>query len=137
MIFGKDSKSYNTVVTPDNVEEVIAELDQAEITPVGSYEVVMNTDWVFPDSSSASSNAYVENSVENQNTVYFTIMLANATTPIYESPLIPVGSHMEDINLDTELDAGTYDAVMTYHMMDDDNNETSSVSVSMTITIEH
>jgi hypothetical protein len=125
------------VVTPDNVEEVIAELDQAEITPVGSYEVVMNTDWVFPDSSSASSNAYVENSVENQNTVYFTIMLANATTPIYESPLIPVGSHMEDINLDTELDAGTYDAVMTYHMMDDDNNETSSVSVSMTITIEH
>lgn len=136
MLVGKDSKAYNTVVTPDNVEEVIAELDEAEHTPVGSYEVVMNTDWVFPDSSSASSNAYVENSVDNQNTVYFTIALANGTTPIYESPLIPVGSHLEDIKLDTKLDAGTYDAVMTYHLVDDDNKEISSVSVSMKITID-
>ena len=45
-----EAKPYNNVVTPDNVDEVISQMEEEAKTPVGSYEVSMNTDWVFPDS---------------------------------------------------------------------------------------
>lgn len=134
----KDADQYNSVVTPDNVEEAIAELDNKDATPMGSYQVTMNTEWIFPDAASASTNAYVANSNSNRNTVFFTIALASdASTDIYRSPYLPIGSHLEDIKLDTALDAGTYPAVMTYHLVDEENKEVSSVTVSMTLTIEN
>ena len=81
---GKDSKVYNTVVTPDNVEETIAKVDEESATPIGSYETTMNTDWVFSDGNAASENAYVKNSETNSNTVYFTIALTDdPNTDIY------------------------------------------------------
>lgn len=138
LLLGRESKVYNTVVTPDNVEELISQLDDAEVVPVGSYETVMNTDWTFADGKSASEDAYVKNAETNRNTVYFTIALTDEPDrQIYESPLIPVGSYMEDISLDgAVMEPGIYDAVLTYHLLDDDKKEESSVSVSITITIE-
>jgi hypothetical protein len=136
LLNGKESKVYNSVVTPDNVEEVIEQQREEDYTPIGSYEVNMNSDWTFPDGASASTNAYVGNSTSNQNTVFFTIALTDDERQIYESPLIPPGSHMEDIKLDEDLSAGTYDAVLTYHLVDEENQEISTVAVSITITIE-
>jgi hypothetical protein len=136
LLSGKDSQVYNAVVTPDNVEEVIDQQSQEDYTPIGSYEVNMNTDWVFPDGASASTNAYVGNNTSNQNTVFFTIALTDDERQIYESPLIPPGSHLEDLKLDEDLDAGTYGAVLTYHLVDEENQEISSVAVNITITIE-
>ena len=97
----------------------------------------MNMDWEFPDGNSASTNAYVENSVYNQNTVYFTIELnSNPGVEIFKSPYIPVGSHMENIKLTNPLEAGKHDAVLTYHLVDEDMEELSSVSVALTLTVE-
>lgn len=136
LLLGKESKDYNTVVTPDNVEQVISQLSESEYTPVGSYQVNMNTEWSFPNGKSASTNAYVGNSTNNRNTVFFTIVLKDDTTnEIYKSPLLPIGSHLENIKLDKELGAGTYDAIVTYHLVDDSEKEISTVSVSITITI--
>lgn len=132
----KDSESYNVVVVPDNIEKVVGQLNEQEYTPTGSYEVVMNTDWIFPDSNSPSTNAYVENSVNNKNTVFFTIALVGEEDDIYKSPYMQVGSHLENIKLDKKKDAGSYDAVLTYHLVDDNNKELSHVSVSITITIQ-
>lgn len=130
-------KPYNNVVTADNVDEIISQMEEDEKTPAGSYEVSMNTDWTFPDGDSASTNAFVENSTANQNTVYFTIALKeNDTEDIYKSPYMEVGSHLNDIKLDSAPPAGTHDAIITYHLVDDDFNELSSVSLYMTITIE-
>ena len=129
-----EAKPYNNVVTPDNV---ISQMEEESKTPVGSYEVSMNTDWVFPDSNSASTNAFVENAVTNQNTVYFTIVLADdPETDIFKSPYLEVGSHLTDIKLDTAPSQGIHDAIITYHLVDEEFNELSSVSMYMTITIE-
>lgn len=134
----QEPRDYNRVVTPENVEEIISQLDAEEHTPIGSYEVIMNTDWVFPDGASPSDNAYVENSVNNQNTVFFTIALeTDKETDIYDSPFIEPGSYMEDIQLDVELPAGRYNAVLTYHLVDEQEKEISHVSVNVTLTISN
>lgn len=96
----------------------------------------MNTDWVFPDGDSASANAFVENSTANQNMVYFTITLRDSDEELMRSPYLAVGSRLDDIKLDTALEAGIYDSVITYHLVDDEFKELSSVSLYMTITIQ-
>lgn len=134
----QEQRNYNRVVTPDNVEEIISQIDAEEHTPVGAYEVIMNTEWVFPDGSSPSDNAYVENSVNNLNTVFFTIALeTDKETDIYDSPFIEPGSYMEDIQLDVDLPAGKYNAVLTYHLVDGQEKEISHVSVNVTLTISN
>ena len=42
--------------------------------------------------------------VTNTNAVYFDIMRSDTEETIFESPVIPVGSHMEGITLDKALD---------------------------------
>ena len=136
VLSGKEPEAKNVVVTPENVEEVIKEMQEEDKTPAGSYEVAMTTEWHFPDGSSAAKDAYVENAVTNTNTVYFTIALANSTEEIYKSPFIEVGSYLTNIALDTPLSRGTYDAVLTYHLVDDSNKDLSEVSVAVTLIIE-
>lgn len=134
----QESRDYNRVVTPENVEEIISQLDEAEYTPVGSYEVIMNTEWTFPDGASPSTDAYVENSVNNRNTVFFTIALdTDSETDIYDSPFIEPGSYMDAIQLEVELPAGRYGAVLTYHLVDENEQEISHVSVSITLIISN
>lgn len=137
VLSGKEpEEAKNTVVTPENVEEVIANMEENQKVPMGSYEVVMTNKWHFPDGKSAAMDAYVENSVYNSNTVYFTITLDSTGEEIFKSPFIPVGSHISGITLDKELAAGTYTAVMTYHLVDSSNVETRRVSVGITLIIE-
>lgn len=134
-IFGEEKKP-NLVITPDNVEDMIAELKEAERTPIGSFEVNMNNTWTFPDSKSASTDAYIGNSINNQNTVFFTIALKGTEDELYTSPYIPVGSRMENVTLDCDLKAGTYDTVLTYHLVDNEYQELSEVSVALEIIIK-
>ena len=134
-VLGEKNKS-NVVVTPDNVQDMIAGLNENERVPIGSFEVNMNTTWTFPDSHSASTDAYIGNSINNQSTVYFTIALKGSEEDFYTSPYIPVGSKMENITLDCDLAAGTYDTVLTYHLVDSEYQEISYVSVALEIIIE-
>lgn len=99
---GKESKS-NFVVTPENVEEIIASQKEEERTPIGSYEVKMSTEWHFSDSTAVSEDAYIENVVNNNNTVFFTIALPNSTIDFYKSPYIPVGSSLKNVQFDHPL----------------------------------
>jgi hypothetical protein len=129
------TQKRNVVVTPDNVEEVIEALDESDYVAPGSYEVTMNTTWNFKDGTSASDNAYVGNSATNTNDVYFDITLADTDENIYSSPVIPIGSHLENITLDKELEDGTYDCVITYTLVDEEQNPLSTVRVSLTIVV--
>ena len=135
-MFGNKEKP-NLVVTPDNVEDMIEEIRDDERTPIGSFEVNMNTTWTFPDSHSASTDAYIANSVYNTNTVYFTITLRGSDEVIYTSPYIPVGSKMENVTLNCNWKAGTYDTVLTYHLVDGAYADISKVSVALEIIIEN
>lgn len=127
----------NVVVSPDNVEEVIAQMEDKDFVEPGYYTVSMNYDWHFPSGNAVSSDAYVENSTDNTNAVYFDLFLASdEEKAIYKSPVIPVGSSLHDIAFDTRLDAGTYDCIMVYHLIDDDQNTISTLRVTVTVIIE-
>ncbi len=129
-------KQRDVVVNPDNVEEVVQQLNEtSERTTPGTYEVTMNSTWQFADGKSASDNAYVENAAANTNDVYFDIQISDTEETIYESPILPVGSYLDSITLDQELAAGTYDCVMIYHLLDEEGSSISTVRVSLTINI--
>ena len=121
-----------TFVSQDNVNEVLDELNE----PVEDayYMTSMTIDWNFNDGSSASSNAYVENAVENKRTVYFDVHLETGEL-VYSSPYLPVGETITGIQLDKVLEKGDYPAIITYHLVDDDHQEITSVSVAITIHI--
>lgn len=126
----------NVVVNAQNVEEVLADLSQHEMTEPGYYEVTMNFDWVFESGTSVSENAYVENAVTNTHDVYFDINLADTDELIYSSPILPRGSYIDTIALDKELAAGVYNCIVTYNLVDDDQKTVSTLKISLTINIE-
>lgn len=127
----------NVVVTEENVEEIIQQMEEAEFVEPGYYTVTMNNEWHFPDGKSASTDAYVENVPENTNDVYFDVFLASdEENAIYESPVIQRGASLDSITLKTPLDAGTYDCVMVYHLVDKDQNTISTLRVTVTLIIE-
>lgn len=132
-----ENERRNVVLSPDNVEEVIQQMEEEEFVAPGYYTVTMNFDWHFASGDAVSSNAYVENVLENTNSVYFDLFLADdEENAIYKSPIIPVGSSLQDIALDTPLSAGTYDCVAVYHLVDDDQNTISTLRVTVTVIVE-
>jgi hypothetical protein len=132
----KEEEKRNVVVTKDNVEEVIEQMTTAESVAPGYYTVTMTNVWHFAMGTAISEDAYVENLTENSNDVYFDICLAeDEENIIYKSPVIPRGGVLENIALDTTLEAGTYDCVMIYHLVDDEQNTLSTLRVGMTIVI--
>jgi hypothetical protein len=130
-----DETKRKVLVNEDNVEEILSDIE--ERTPSGSYEVTMNSTWYFESGTESSDNAYVENAETNENSVYFDVTRSDTEETILESPIIPVGEHMNNITLDSELSAGTYDCVMTYHLLDDDEETISTVRVGLTIVIQN
>jgi len=128
-----DQGGRGFVVTEDNVEEMLEQLNR----PVedGYYRTRMNVDWVFPSSSEPSTNAHVENADTNTRTVYFDLVLADTNELIYSSPFIPVGAKLENFTLDAHVPAGEHSGIVTYHLVDDDFQEISTVSVSVNLRI--
>ena len=127
----------SVVVTKDTAEEAVDELLQGNYVAPGYYSVSMSTTWNFATGDSVSEDAYVENLAENTNDVYFDVFLAdNEDEAIYESPLLPRGSELDGIALNTVLSAGTYDCVMVYHLVDEEQNTLSTLRVALTIIVE-
>lgn len=132
----EDQPLRNVVVNEDNVDEVLARLQEQEKVAPGYYEVMMNTTWNFPNGEEPSSNAYVENVETNTNSVYFDVTLTDTEETILASPILPVGSYLDNITLDTVLSAGTYDCLVTYHLLDDEYNSIATLKLTLTIVIE-
>ena len=122
------------LVNEENMEQIAEELAQPSTAPQ-SYDVTMNSTWNFESGSESSTNAYVENATSNQNDVYFDVTLADTGETILESPIIPVGSHMDSIKLDKNLSKGTYDCIMTYHLLDNEQKSVSTVKLALTINV--
>ena len=126
----------NVVVNKDNVDKITDEMNKTQHVRPGNYEAKMNAIWHFPDGSSPSTDAYVENVLRNTHDVYFDVELANTGEVILESPVIPRGSYMKDITLDKDLDPGTYDCVLIYHLVDSNQKTVSTLRMAITIIIE-
>ena len=71
-----EKERRNEVITPDNVQEMIQQMEEEEYVAPGYYTVTMNYDWHFVTGDAVSSNAYVENALENTNAVYLDLFLA-------------------------------------------------------------
>jgi type II secretory pathway pseudopilin PulG len=140
----KKEEKRQVLVTEDNVEEVVQDfIDQAEEKAVGAEEqlnftVTMYFTWHFKDGSDASYDSYVENVDYNPNDAYFDIVLAEDESQVlYSSPIIPRGGKLDQIKLNRDLDAGTYDTVCIYNLVDDSQSPIDrQVRVALTLVVE-
>jgi hypothetical protein len=128
----------NVVVNQSNAEEIAGEMISQEYVAPGYYSASMTTTWHFETGDAASYDAYVANVAENTNDVYFDIFLAEQEDePIYQSPVIPRGSELDEIILDKSLDAGTHDCILIYHLVDGEQKTVSTLRVALTIIVEN
>lgn len=126
------------VINEDNAEKVAEDLLNMEATPLGYYEVSMNFSWTFPDGASASDNAYVENVLSNTSDVYFDVVLEeDESVVLYASPILPPGTHINEVKLAQDLDAGTYPCVIIYHLVDSQQRTTSTLRMNMEIVVNN
>ncbi len=133
----EEEEKRNVVVTQDNVDEVLNDMENQEYVEPGYYSVSMSNEWHFLTGDAISEDAYVENVEENTNDIYFDVFLAgNEEEAILKSPVIPRGSEMNNIALDKPLSAGTYECVMVYHLVDEEQNTISILRVGFTIYVE-
>jgi len=134
----EDITARGVVVNQSNADQVVDDMVLTPYVEPGYYEASMTNVWHFKDSSSVSEDAFVENVSGNTNDVYFDVFLAtDEENPIIQSPVIPRGVQMDQIKLDKELGAGTYDCVLIYHLIDENQVTVSTLRVGVTIIVEN
>ena len=136
---GKDSVekgvNRNYVVLAD--AEAVPPVDEEEVNSASSYDVKMNSEWTFANGSAYSEDAYVENPSTNLNSVYFDIKVNGYEEPVFTSPVLPVGSHIENITLDRALKAGVYKCTLTYHLLSmDGKDEVGTLQMALKIVVK-
>lgn len=137
LLHKKEEPKRNVVVTEENAEEVARQMTEEEYTEPGYYTVNMATEWHFSKGDAISSDARVDNVVGNTNSVYFDLFVAgDEEEPIYSSPVIPVGSFLENIALEKPLEKGTHDCVMVYHLVDEEQETLSTLRVTVKLIVE-
>ncbi len=131
----ENSESYNVVVTDMSAPE--NNYDPDTVNSTSGFDVKMNAEWTFENGRMPSGDAYVENPSSNVNTVYFDITVPGAEGKIYTSPLLPPGSHIENIAFDRVLPAGKYNGVLTYHLAGaDGETEIGALQMALKITVK-
>jgi hypothetical protein len=100
----------------------------------GMFETFMNTTWSFPDGKSPSSDAVMGNSAANNYPFWFTVTLSDTQEIVYTSSLMPLGTQLEKIILEKDLEKGTYPAVVNIHMVDENGAEVES-NMGFNITV--
>ena len=132
-----EEEKRNVVLTKENAEEEIKNMEEDKGVPPGYYTVTMNNTWHFKTGDAPSEDAHVENVERNTNDVYFDIFLAeDENNAIYKSPVIPRGGTLEKIALDKPLEEGTHECVMVYHLVDENQQTVDTLRVKVTLVIE-
>lgn len=129
----EETPKRNVVVNAENLEQVAQEMQQG--VEQGYYKVIMNTDWNFANGAVASEDAYVENSRDNRSDVYFDVKLTGSGETILESPVLTPGSYLTDITLDKDLDPGDYECDIVYHLVDENQETTSTLTMALTVHV--
>jgi Na+-transporting NADH:ubiquinone oxidoreductase subunit NqrC len=133
----EEPKETKDVVTAENVEEVIEEwVNESEDKHIPQYyTITQNTEWSFDDGSSPSNNAFVTNDVGNESPVYFDVIVDATNETIYSSPILELGASIEKFKLDKKLEKGDYNCTLIYHLVDENQNELTTVSVGTIIHV--
>jgi hypothetical protein len=126
------ARTGTPVITADNIVEIERSVQQS--IERGMFETYMNTVWSFPDGASASTNAVMGNSANNNFPFWFDVTLSGTGQVVYTSGVLPLGTQLAEIRLDTPLARGEYSAVVRIHMIDD-NNEPVESNMGFAITL--
>jgi len=121
------------VAMPENIDELMRNRD--EPPPGGHYITTMNNTWTFDRWNVPSENAYVENDIRNEFTVFFDLVLEEDNRLVYSSPYIPQGATLREFALDRMVHAGEHSAIVTYYLVEESGEEVSRVSVRITLDI--
>lgn len=122
------------LVTEDNLDEVISELETPPANVPQYFTANMNSTWTFPDGRT-SADAYVGNFPGNETPIYFDVSLAETGETIFESPVIPLGSQLNGITLNRALDDGTYSGDLVYHLIDENQRTLTTVTMGVTLIV--
>lgn len=96
----------------------------------------MNMIWTFPSGSAVSTNAQIGNSSANLYECYFEVYLDDEEqTLLYSSPVLPVGKRLDQLKLNQVLPDGAYDAICTYHILDDEEPDRELGKVSFSVSL--
>ncbi len=133
-----DASARGVVVNEKNVDGALDEFVNRPTVAMGHYIVSMTNTWHFASADATSEDAFVRNKDVNTNDVYFDVLLEeDEENAIYKSPIIPRGAELEGIKLDTALNAGTYDCVLIYHLIDENKKNVSSLRVGIKVIVEN
>lgn len=125
-----------SVITESNLADIKGEM-QAHVDK-GMFMTHMNTTWIFPDGKSPSSNAIMGNAAANNYPFWFTLTLPDTDETLFKSGLMPLGTQLSELKLDKDLDKGTYDALVTVHMVDEEGKEMeSNMSFNVSLIVEN
>lgn len=131
-----EPKEQKSVITADNVEEVLADMEDIPDYIPKNYTVTQSSDWIFPDGTSESTNAYVENSTDNETPMYFDLQVDETGEIVYSSPVLELGAKIQNFALDKPLEKGTYECTIIYHLVDDNQKELTHVNIGVNVEVE-
>lgn len=123
------------IVTEENKDEIIGELEENSADTM--FNCRMSYDWTFKNGEAESEDAYVANTDYNHYTIYFEVQINSTEEIVYRSAYVPVGSEVKGLTLDKPLKAGDYPATVIYHLVDDKEQEVSSVGFTINIHVLH
>lgn len=128
----------DVLVNEENIDKVLEEIVNEKPVEEGYFAVTMNSTWNFVNGDATSDNAYVENKETNTSAVYFDLYLKDTEEVIYESPIMPVGTVNNSIKLNKHLDAGTYECVCAYYLVDSEGVPTGgNVNLTVKVIVEN
>lgn len=126
-------------MTEGNYEQIMEDI-RNEVEE-GYFETYMNTEWRFPDGNSETTNAVLGNSPNNKKPIRCEIKLADTEEVVFKTDVIPVGTELPPFKLDTDLDAGTYNAICQVYLLDEEEDgsytDYSNAGFNVTIIVEN
>lgn len=119
-----------------NISEGLVVGDVDEKASKATFTTDMNMTWTFPSGSAVSNNAEIGNSASNIYDCYFEVYLDDEEqTLLYSSPVLPVGKKLDKLELNQVLPDGSYDAICTYHILDDEDPDKELGTVSFAVNL--
>lgn len=78
----------------------------------------------------------IANEDTNNHNMYVSLWLVETEKEIYRSGLIPIGSRIEQLELNQSLEVGEYQGLLVYNQLDDNNKIIGQVNVEVTLRVK-
>lgn len=127
------------VIDEDNYLQIMEDME-ADVRE-GYFETYMNTEWTFADGTSETKDAILGNSPNNTKPIRYEVILEGTGETVFSTGVMPVGAQLPPFKLDSDLEAGTYNAVCMVYLLDEAGDGTytdySSAGFNVTIVVEN